>query len=92
MQPFLSIRQKDSPTSFNVPGEGRQMQPFLSIRHRDSPTSFDVTGEGRRAAVLSIRQRDSYTSIVVPGISVADPGCLSRIPDPGVKKAPDPGS
>ncbi len=24
--------------------------------------------------------------------SVADPGCLSLIPDPGVKTAPDPGS
>ncbi len=75
-----------------MPGEGSKKQPFLSIRHRDTPTSFDVPGEGRRAAILSIRQKDSYTSIDVPGISVADPRCLFRIPDPGVKKAPDPGS
>jgi hypothetical protein len=26
----------------------------------------------------------------IPLFSIADPGCLSRIPDPGVKKAPNP--
>jgi hypothetical protein len=60
--PFLSIRQRDSPTSFDVPGEGRKAA--ISF-HLDKGTVRRVLMYQEKGG-LSIRQKDSYTSLMYP--------------------------
>jgi hypothetical protein len=59
--------------------------------HEITGTEVQVTGTGNFVPIFNPRSSElSHCRISLT--SVADSGCLSRIPDPGFKKAPDPGS